>query len=202
MRDGYPYAIEHMSEPYLREHAISALAAIREPRAIGELRKILNTSNDVVWNSAAVRALGRLGVADLAPQFLEMARDAKNPVGASALIALGDLHETRALATVRVGLASRSTELLTASARAAGELAALPGVKADDVRDQLASLLADPGAPLEARVAAFDSLVLLNDPRLDSALSQAARDAGLEGGELLNKIEKLLRERRIKLQLQ
>ena len=82
IRDGYPYAIEHMSEPHLREIAIAALAAIREPRAIGELRKILSTSNDVAWNSAAVRALGRLGVADLAPQFLEMARDAKNPAWA------------------------------------------------------------------------------------------------------------------------
>ena len=70
------------------------------------------------------------------------------------------------------------------------------------MRDQLASLLADPRAPLEARTAAFDSLVVLNDPRLDSALSQTARDAGLEGGELLNKIEKLLRERKIKLNLQ
>ena len=35
IRDGYPYAIEHMSEPYLREEAILALAAIREPRAVG-----------------------------------------------------------------------------------------------------------------------------------------------------------------------
>jgi len=201
IRDGYSYAIEHMSEPYLRELAISALAAIREPHAIGELRKILITSNDVAWNSAAVRALGRLGVADLAPQFLEMSRDAKNPLAPSALIALGDLHETRALATVRVSLTSRSVDLLTAGARAAGQLAALPGVKADDVRDQLASLLSDPGAPLEARAAAFDSLVLINDPRLDSALSQAARDAGLEGGELLNKIEELLRERKIKINL-
>jgi HEAT repeat protein len=199
--DGYPYAIEHMSEPYLREQAISALATIREPRAVGELRKILATSNDIAWNSAAVRGLGRLGVAELAPQFLEMARNAKNPLAASALIALGDLHETRAVATVRAGLASRNTELLIASARAAGNLAALPGVAADDVRDQLASLLADPGAPLEARAAAVDSLVTLNDARLDGALSQAVRDGGLEEGDLLNKIEKLLQERKIKLTL-
>ena len=87
IRDGYPYAIEHMSEPYLREEAISALAAIREPRALGELRKILETSNDVAWNSAAVRSLGALGASDLAPQFLEMAQDTANPLGPSALIA-------------------------------------------------------------------------------------------------------------------
>jgi HEAT repeat protein len=201
IRDGYPYAIEHMSEPYLLENAISVLAAIREPRAAGELRKILTTSNDVAWNSAAVRALGRLGVAELAPQFLEMARDAKNPLAPSAIVALGDLHEASAVATVRAGLASRNTGLLIASARAAGNLAALPGVAAADVRDQLASLLADPGAPVEARAAALDSLVTLKDARLDGALSQAVRDAGLEEGDLLNKIEKLLRDRKIKLTL-
>ena len=203
IRDGYPYAIEHMSEPYLREQAISALAAIRDPRAVGELRKILATSNDVEWNRAAVRGLGRLGAADLTPQFLAMAGDAKSPLAASALIALGDLHETRAIAMVRTGLGSRNAELLTASARAAGSLVALPGVQADDVRDQLAALLADPGASLEARTAALDSLVTLKDPRLDGALSRAVRDAGLEneGAELLGKIEKLLRERKVRLNL-
>jgi HEAT repeat protein len=101
IRDGYPYAIEHMSEPYLREQAISALAAIREPGAVGELRKILETSNDVAWNSAAVRALGALGASDLAPQFLEMAQETGNPLGPSALIALGDLHEAKALEIAR-----------------------------------------------------------------------------------------------------
>jgi hypothetical protein len=106
----------------------------------------------------------------------------------SALVALGDLHETRAVATVRAGLASRNTELLIASARAAGNLAALPGVTADDVRNQLASLLADPGAPSEARAAALDSLVTLKDARLDGALAQAVRDAGLEEGDLLARL--------------
>jgi HEAT repeat protein len=201
IRDGYPYAIEHMSEPYLREDAISALGAIRDPRAVPELRKILTTSNDVAWNSAAVRGLGRLGASDLAPQFLQMAQNAKNPLAPSALIALGDLKEASAIAAVRAGLASRNTELLAAAARAAGSLAALPGVTADDVREHLASLLADSGAPQEARAAALDSLVVLKDARLDAALAQAERDAGLEDSDLLSKIEKLLRERKIKLTL-
>ncbi|HEY6291503.1 MAG TPA: HEAT repeat domain-containing protein [Terriglobia bacterium] len=201
IRDGYPYAIEHMSEPYLREQAISALAAIREPGTIGKLREILATSDDMEWNSAAVRGLGRLGALDLAPQFLEMARDSESPLAPSALIALGDLHEARAITMVRAGLNSRSTEMLTASARAAGSLAGLPGAKADDVRDELAALLADRGAPQEARAAALDSLLALNDPRLDGALAQAVRDAGLEESDLLGNIEKLLSERKLKLKL-
>jgi len=201
IRDGYAYAIEHMSEPSLREQAVSALAAIREPRAVGELRKILETSNDVDWNSAAMRSLGRLGAVELVPQFLEIARNAKDPLAPSALIALGDLREVKALEIARAGFASRDTEIVTASARAAGNLLALATVKADDVHDQLASLLADPGSPEEARAAALESLLALNDPRLDGALAQAVRDARLEGGDLLRKIEKLLRERKVRLTL-
>jgi HEAT repeat protein len=201
IRDGYPYVIEHMSEPYLREEAISALAAIREPRAVGDLRKILETSNDVDWNSAAVRALGALGASDLALRFLEMAQDTANPLGPSALIALGDLHEAKAMDIVRAGFASRNAERLEASARAAGQLLALPGVSADDVRDRLAAVLADRGASQPARLAALNSLVELNDRRLDGALAVAARDAALEGSELLNKIEEQLCKRGVKLTL-
>ena len=201
IRDGYPYAIEHMSEPYLREDAISALAAIREPRAVGELRKILETSNDVAWNSAAVRALGTLGASDLASQFLEMAQDTANPLGPSALIALGDLHEAKAIEIARAGFASRDPERLEASARAAGKLVTLPGVNADDIRDRLAALLADRGASQPARLAALDSLLALNDHRLDGSLVLAVRDAGLENSELLIKIEEQLCKRSVKLTL-
>jgi HEAT repeat protein len=201
IRDGYPYAIEHMSEPYLREQAISALAAIREPRAVGELRKILEMSNDIAWSSAAVRALGALGASDFAPQFLEMARNTGNPLGPSALIALGDLHEAKALEISRAGFASRNPERLEASARAAGNLVALPGISAGDVRDQLATLLADRGAWQPARLAALNSLLALNDPRLDGALALAVRDAGLESSDLLNKIEEQLCKRKVRLTL-
>lgn len=201
IRDGYPYAIEHMSEPYLREEAISALAAIRELRAVGELRKILETSNDVAWNGAAVRALGALGASDLAPQFLEMAQDTANPLGPSALIALGDLHEAKAVEIARAGFASRNPERLEASARAAGKLLALPGVSAEDVRDRLAALLADRGASPPARLAALNSLLALNDRRLDGALALAVRDAGLESSELLNEIEEQLCKRSVRLSL-
>jgi hypothetical protein len=190
-----------MSELYLREEAIAALAAIREPRSVGELRKILETSNDVAWNSAAIRALGALGASDLAPQFLEMAQDPANPLGPSALIALGDLHEVKAVEIVRVGLASRNAETLEASARAASKLLALPGVSAGDIPDRLAELLTDRGASQPARLGALNSLLALNDRRLDGALALAVRDVGLESSELLNKIEEQLCKRSVRLML-
>ena len=199
IRDGYPYAIEHMAEPELLEQAIAALAAMRDPRAVLGLRKILETSNDVEWNTAAVRALGRLDAKEFATQFLQLARDPKNPLAPPALIALGDMRDPRALDLVRAALTSRNEEMLTAGARAAGNLAALPGANADDFRTQLTSLLTEPGAPQQARAAALDSLLALDDSHLDSALAQAARDAGLEGSDLLYKIEKSLRDRKIRL---
>ncbi len=75
IRDGYPYAMEHVSEPGLTEAAVQALAAIKDPRAVPVLRQILKESNDTTWNSAAIRALGALGEKEFAPQFLEYIQD-------------------------------------------------------------------------------------------------------------------------------
>src|SRR2546422_7853735 len=82
--------------------------------------------------------------------------------------------------------------MVTASARAAGTLLALATVKADDAHDQLASLLADPGSPEEARAAALESLLTLNDPRLDGALAQALRDARLRSEEHTSELQSRL----------
>ncbi len=199
--DGYAFAIEHMSEPSLREKAVTALATIRTSQASEELRKILESSNDLAWNAAAVLALGRLGEKELAPRFLEMTEDLKNPLAPAALQALGYLGEGQALAKVREGLNSRNAGIVAASADAAGRLLALPSVQANDVRDQLASLLADADASQEARAAALSSLLALNDRRLEMALAKAERDAGLEETPLLEQIEKQLRVRKVKLAL-
>ena len=199
IRDGYPYAMEHLSEGGLVEPAVAALAAIREPKAVPVLREILRTSNDTTWNSAAIRALGALGEKEFAGQFLEIVQDLKNPLAPAALVALGDLAEAKALPKVREGLGSRNQSVAYASARAAGKLLALPGVKADDLRDQLAALFADADASEWLRLAALDTLVKVKDPRLDKALRAAVRDAGLEGTSLMARTEQLLTEHKVKL---
>ena len=126
-------------------------------------------------------------------------QDLKNPLAPAALIALGDLGETKALPKVREGLASRNEHIAYTSARAAGKLLAVPGVKADDLRDQLAALFADPDAGEGLRLAALETLVKVNDPRLDKALRTAVRDAGQEGTSLMARTEQLLAERKVKL---
>src|SRR5262249_3114258 len=151
------------------------------------LRDILKTSNDKNWNSVAIRALGALGEQEFAGQFLEIVQDLKNPLTPAALIALGDLGEVKALPKVREGLASRNLHIVHASARAAGKLLAVPGMKADELRDQLAGILADGDADAGLRWMALETLVAVKDPRLDKALLAVVRDAGQEGSGLLER---------------
>jgi HEAT repeat protein len=200
-REGYPYAIEHMANAALRDGAVEALAAIRDPRTVPELRKIWETSHDAAWNAAAIRALGRLGQADLAGTMLGLAQDLEDPLAPSALIALGDLGDVRALPLARAAVGSRSDEITIAAARAAAKLLAAPGARDDDLRVRLAALLSDPNASGQVRSEALDALASLNDPRLGNALGVAARDARLEGNALLPVIEAHLAARKERLNL-
>jgi HEAT repeat protein len=199
MRDGYAYAIEHVSEPWLTEQAVAALVAMRDPRTVEEARKIFETSNDVTWNRAAIRILGALGTREFAPKFSALLADWKNPLAPAALIALADLGERETLPKINEALAARSDSIVIAGAAAARRMLALPQVDAADTRNRLAALLADFSASEQTRRAALDTLVAIQDPRLDRALPIAAGDANLERTDLLAVIERLLRERKIKL---
>ena len=199
MRDGYPYAIEHVSEPYLTDQAVAALVAMRDPRTLDEAKKILETSNDTTWNRAAIRILGALGAKEFAPKFTALLADWKNPLAPAALIALADLGDPQVLPKINEALAARSETLVIAAAAAARRLLADPAVQADATRDQLAALLADASASEQTRRAALDALAALKDPRLDRALLTAAGDANLEHTDLLAQVERLLRERKVRL---
>jgi HEAT repeat protein len=191
-RDGYAQALEHLSQAALREEAVAAIAAIGEPKAIAELRRIWQTSNDLAWNAAAIRALARLGQQDIAPRLLEMARTPGDPLADSALIGLGDLGAPEALPIVREALGSRRDEIVLAAARASARLLARPKLNDDGIRDRLARLLGDSDASPAVRHAALQALAVLNDPRLAATLSAVARDANLEGTPLLAEVEQAL----------
>jgi HEAT repeat protein len=195
-RDGYAQAIEHLSQSALREEAVAALAALGDPRAVPELRRIWRTSNDLAWNAAAIRALARLGQADIAPRLLEIARAPGDPLAPSALIGLGDLGSGEALPVARKALGSRNDELVIAAARSAARLLSRRGLSDDGVRDRLAALLTDVDASPPVRQAALESLTALDDPRLPPALAAVARDANLEGTPLLAEVERALSQRR------
>ena len=92
-----------------------------------------------------------------------------------------------------------SFRINVASARAATKLLAIPNLKADDLRNQLATLFADADANPQLRLSALAALVAANDVRLDKSLLAAIKDAGLEQSELLARTEQQLRERKVKL---
>jgi HEAT repeat protein len=194
-RDGYAQAIEHLSQINLRDQAVEALGAIADPRAIPELRRIWQTSNDLAWNAAVVRALARLGQADITPKLLELARVPGDPLAPSALVGLGYLGSSEALPIVQQAIGSRSEELVIAATQAAATLLAQPELKSEAVRDRLAALLADADASPTVRDAALEALLKLDDPRLVPTLSSVARDANLEGTPLLTRVETELARR-------
>lgn len=199
IRDGYPYAMEHLSEPELLEQAVAALAAVRDPKTVPALQQILKASHELKWNAAAFRGLGALGDKEVIPQLLEIVQDLRQPLAPAALVALSDLGELKALPVVREGLASRNDLVVVASARAAAKLVPAAEGKAAEIRARLRALLANADTPEVVRTAALDALMAIKDSQLDRALSAAVRDAGLEGTALLEGIEKLLRDRKVKL---
>jgi HEAT repeat protein len=195
-RDGYSQAIEHLSQAALRDQAVEALGAIGDPRAIPELRRIWQTSNDLAWNAAAIRALARLGQADITPNLLELAKVPGEPLAASALVGLGYLGSPEALPIVLQTLSSRSDELVIAATQAAARLLVRPELKSEPIRDRLAALLTDADASTAVRQAALEALTALDDPRLVPSLSAVARDANLEGSPFLLEVERALATRR------
>ena len=194
-REGYAQALEHLSQAALREEAVAAIAAIGEPKAIPELRRIWQTSNDLAWNAAAIRTLARLGQQDIAPKLLEIARTPGDPLADSALIGLGDMGSAEALPIVREALRSRADAIVIAAARAAAKLLARPGLKDDGIRDRLAALLADSDASPSVRHYALRALAALDDSRRDVTLALVARDANLENTPLLAEVERALSHR-------
>ena len=202
-RGGYPYAIEHMSSLQLQDAAVNALAAIREPKSVPELRKIWESSNDLAWNASAIRALGKLGQGDIAPRLLEVASDLKNPLAPPALIALGDLNEPKALPIVEQALNSRNDLVVIAATRAARTLLAhRPKVEAgqapgDRARQRLSTLLGDSDSSLEVRLAALETLAELDEAAwLGPALGAAVLDGQSERSPLLLQVESLLTRRK------
>ena len=171
------------------------MGAVADPRAVPELRRIWQTSNDLAWNAAAIRALARLGQADITPRLLELARLPGDPLAPSALVGLGYLGSPEALPIVQEAIGSRSEALVIAAAEAAARLLARPELNSEPIRDRLAALLADADASPNVRTAALLALISLNDPRLVGALSTVARDANLEGTPLLLQVERELAKR-------
>jgi HEAT repeat protein len=191
-RGGYPFAIEHLSDPSLRDLAVDALGDIKHPDAIAELRRIWERSNDLSWNAAAMRGLARLGDDGFASSWLEIARDPANPLAPAALRALADLKSREVLPAIRSALDARGDDLVVAAAQASAVL--LKDNPDAETLERLAALVADRQASQVVRWTALETLITLRAPQLGPALEASLRDASIEGSALMGLIENSVRK--------
>lgn len=201
--DGYPFALEHLSEPRYLEAALEAIAGIAKPGTAEQLLDIYARSNDRDWKRAAVRGLGLLGHAGFAEQLGALTRDPKHPLAAAALLARADLGEVEVLELLPAALASRSEAVVIAAARAASRL--LPkgqgqGSRNEEtIRAALATLARNPEATEAVRSKALEALAVAEDNRLDEVLAAMLRDVRLERTDLLTRVRELLRARKVRM---
>lgn len=198
IRDGYSYALEHMSEPAHLEDAVQALAAIGNPGSTGQLRGIYENSNDLDWQRAAIRALGLLGDEALREELEALTQELSHPLAPAALIARADLGDASVIRFLPAALSSRSEELAVAGAKAAARLLPLQGeASAGEIRASLRQLASDPQADLAVRRQALEALLVAGDSHFDQVLGAMIRDIRIEQSELLERVRELLRARNV-----
>ncbi len=175
-RDGYAFAVEHMSEDHLREDAVAALVAMRDSRTVKEMRRILETSNDDAWNASAVLVLGGLGEQQLRERFYAFVQGGgSGKLAAAAMIALAELGDARVLELIRQWLDQRETEMDIAAAKSAHIALVKHRMQADDIVEKLAKILSGGSDRIVTRQA-FGTLAALDDRRLNAAAASALRN--------------------------
>ena len=199
--DGYTFAIEHMSEPRYLEAAIEALADIRKPGTIKQLREIYRNSNDPAWQRAAIRALGLVGDREFGGELVKLTENLAGPLAPAALVARADLGDESIIQLLPAALKSRNEVLAIAAAKAANR--ALPHLETPGagakVRDALSGLALDSQANHVVRLQALEVLVSAEDPNLDGVLVAMIRDSRIGQGTLLDRVRELLKERKVRI---
>ena len=201
--DGYPFAIEHLSERRYLEAALEAIAGIAKPGTAEQLLDIYASSNDSGWKRAAVRGLGLLRHAAFADELVALTRDRKHPLAAAALLARADLGDVDVIELLPSALTSRSEPVVIAGARAAARLLRKEDGQDDQIEESiraaLATLARDPEATQAVRRNALEALLVAEDDRLDEVLTAMLRDIRLERTDLLTRVRELLRERKVRM---
>jgi HEAT repeat protein len=201
--DGYPYAIEHMSEPYVREIAIEALSAMNQAGTVEELLAIYQTSNDNNWRHAAIRALGLLGDTSSLENWLNMAADPRDALAPAAIRAVAELGDPQLLGLYATGLSSRNEVVARACAHAAKSLFESGKAKSSDqgIGKALAALAIDSEASLSLRSSAFYALQAGKSKQMDAVLEVLIKDRKIEQAGLMSAVRKEIRARKLALSL-
>ena len=201
--DGYPYAIEHMSEPHYLEAAVSAVATIEQPGKVNQLLDIYRNSHDLDWKRAAIRALSLLRHTEFLDELMVLTRDQAHPLAAAAIQARADMGDVKVIELLPAALSSRSEAVAVAAARAAASVLQQQrnqGSRSEvDTRSALATLAQDPKTIETVRRHALEALVAADDPRLNEVLIAMIRDIQIERTKLLTRVRELLRQRSVRL---
>lgn len=201
--DGYPYAIEHMSDPRYLEAAVNAVATIEKSGSANQLLDIYRNSNDLDWKRAAIRALGLLRHTAFQDELMVLTRDQAHPLAPSALQARADMGDLNVIELLPAALSSRSEAVAVAAARAAASVLQQQrgqgGRNEADIRATLATLAQDPVAVQTVRRHALEALVVAEDPQLNEVLIAMVRDIQIEQSNLLTRVRELLRELNVRM---
>lgn len=191
VRDGFAYALEHLSEGHVREQAARALLAIRAPQTAERLQRILEDSHDERWMAPAMEVLARLGDAAGRERVCAVLRG--RPQGDLTLTAIrcaAVTADAEALGLVRGLLRSRDEAVAYAAADA------LAGAPLDaPLRATFLEMLADRDVPAPTRHRLLEALAgapdaPLADPALAAALAALVQNPALEGTPLLDLAER------------
>ena len=201
--DGYPYALEHMSDPRYLEAAVEALSTIKKSGTADQLLDIYRNSNDLGWKRAAVRALGLLTHMAFQDELMILTRDQTHPLAPSALQARCDLGDVKVIELLPAALSSRSEAVAIAAAKTAAKVLPMrrdQGSRTEaDIRKTLATLAQDPEAVQAVRRHALEALVATEDPRLHDVLIAMIRDIKIEQTNLLTRVRELLRKLKVRM---
>lgn len=201
--DGYPYALEHMSDSRYLEVAVEAVVAIKKSGSAAQLLDIYKNSNDLGWKRAAVRALGLLGHTAFLDELRVLTRDLHHPLAPSAIQARADMGDATVIELLPDALSSRNEEVVVAAARAAAKLFPPQRGQGDPAEpaiwSALATLAQDPEAARDVRRHALEALVVTKDSRLDDVLIGMIRDTRIEQAGLLARVRELLSERKVRM---
>jgi hypothetical protein len=206
-----------IGEQVLRLRAIGTSDAQAQSEPVGTLYGKLPLDAADELQLTAARALGQIDLARAATAIADrIERKAKAGIGfMPELTAAGELPAKDAATVLLVAFELPMSDperqaLLAAAQRLRGTPEAAPPPPANAAgaelgeadRERLATVLADPQAAQEARLAALACLVAIDDPRLPTALRAAVRDAGIENTELLRQVEAELVRRKISIEPQ
>ncbi len=197
--DGYPFAIEHLADPGVTEYAAKALAAIGDQRANKQLREILETSHDQQWNAAAMHGLAVLRDPSVKQRLLDILGDRRHPQLAAVITAAQAFGDSEFIPALSPLVSSRNYNVASVSIQAIKELAAVEEGRSPSLEQslsaattQLLTLLDDPDVDVRLRIAALDTLVVIEDGRLSDSVKRLADRSELENTKLMQRIDQYL----------